>query len=156
MFFVLQFAFFHGSRNRRADVDFFTMKCTVAVATAAAAVVLRCGGAAAQDPKLPTFTTWWATVNSTAVPVGGLKEHSKGVAAWQVDDTANRTAWISDRAPFVADFDAGIVSPPDASLAESSTLKSGLHVVTVLAGFHCLVGSSPRRVFPLQTAARAR
>ena len=38
---------------------------------------------AAADPTLDTYLTWWSHVNATAKLPSGLKQHSKGIGAWQ-------------------------------------------------------------------------
>ena len=60
---------------------------------------------------IPTWLTWWATMNSTQVTKSGQTATATGIAAW---DTApgslvNKTSWTGEGDTFVADFNKQIV-----------------------------------------------
>ena len=60
---------------------------------------------------IPTWLTWWATMNSTQVTKSGQTATATGVAAWDTapGSTVNKTAWVGQGDTFVADFNKQIV-----------------------------------------------
>eukprot|EP00037_Helgoeca_nana_P037793 m.17740 g.17740 ORF g.17740 m.17740 type:complete len:236 (-) comp9416_c0_seq1:202-909(-) len=60
--------------------------------------------------KLPTWTTWSASVTSELIEPGKLPQKRKGFTANQDDSTRNMSAWLGQGQTYVADFNAQTVA----------------------------------------------
>lgn len=67
-------------------------------------LVLAAPSSQAPPEKLPVILTWSSTITSTETVPNGPEQHSVGVAAYQQDAVENRSAWVSNRNPYVVDF----------------------------------------------------
>ena len=63
-------------------------------------------GNAAPSKSAPVFDSMYSThVTTTMAQPGKPGQSSHGIQAWNIGGSNNRTAWIGDKNPWVADFD---------------------------------------------------
>ena len=76
---------------------------------------------------IPTWLTWWATINSTQVTNSGQTAHATGVAAWDtaMGSTVNKTAWVGQGDSFVADFNQQIVYNTEGTVCQYTCQMEG-------------------------------